>query len=136
VVYLPSERIVFTGDIIATQRPDPIIHPEKNGSSEGWIKTVQGIVKLDADQFVPGHGDVQSKADIQARLKSTEDKRTKIVAMVKEGKSLDDIKVAMGDNASPAAPVAGGPGGGRKSGGGRGPGFASLSEIVYNELKK
>jgi cyclase len=126
VVYLPAERIVFTGDIIATQRPDPIIHPEKNGSSEGWVKTVQGIAKLNADQFVPGHGDLQTKADIQARLKATEEKRAKIVALVKAGKSLDEIKAAMGDN--PPAPAAGG--------GRGGPAFASFSEIVYNELKK
>src|SRR5208283_3853734 len=32
VVYLPAAKIVFTGDIIATQFPDPIIHAEKNGS--------------------------------------------------------------------------------------------------------
>jgi cyclase len=127
IVYLPTQRIVFTGDIIATQRPDPIIHPEKNGSSEGWIKTVQGIAKLNADQFVPGHGDVQTKAQIQSRLKATEEKRAKIVGLVKQGKSLDEIKTAVGDN-PPAAPAGGG--------GGRGPAFASFSEIVNNELKK
>ena len=44
VVYLPGEKIVFTGDIIATQLPDPLIHLEKNGSSEGWITTAKGIV--------------------------------------------------------------------------------------------
>src|SRR5271165_5468039 len=68
VVYLPGEKIVFTGDIIATTLPDPLIHLEKNGSSEGWIKTTQGIVGLKADQFVPGHGDVQMKAVIEKRL--------------------------------------------------------------------
>src|SRR5580658_3708636 len=35
VVYLPSEKIVFTGDIIAGGKAaDPLIHREKNGSSE------------------------------------------------------------------------------------------------------
>lgn len=121
IVYLPQEKIVFTGDIVATNRVDPIIHPEKNGNSEGWIKTMQGIVKLNADQFVPGHGDVQTKAQVEDRLKTTAEKRAKIVAMVKEGKSLEEIKTAMGD--APAA-------------GGRGPNFPSLSEIVYNETKK
>ena len=41
VVYLPREKIVFTGDIIATQIADPLIHAEKNGSSEGWITTIR-----------------------------------------------------------------------------------------------
>ena len=46
VVYLPDQKIVFTGDIVAMQRPDPLIHPEKNGLSEGWIETAKGMVKL------------------------------------------------------------------------------------------
>ena len=110
----------------------PIIHPEKSGSSEGWIKTVQGILKLNADRFVPGHGDVQSKADIEARLKATSEKRAKIVAMIKEGKSLEEIKAAVGDAPPPAPAQGAAPGGGR----GRGPGFAGLTDIVYNETKK
>jgi glyoxylase-like metal-dependent hydrolase (beta-lactamase superfamily II) len=124
VIYLPADKIVFTGDIIAANRPDPIIHAEKGGNTEGWIKTVQGIIKLNADEFVPGHGDLQTKADIETRLKTTSEKRDKIIAMVKEGKSLDEIRTAMGDPA-PAA--------GRGRGG---PAFPSLTETVYNETKK
>lgn len=124
VVYLPSQRIVFTGDIIATTRPDPLIHLEKNGSSAGWITTVQGILGLDADRFVPGHGELQSKSEIQARLTSATQKRAQIAALVKEGKSLDEIRTAVGDPAPAAA----------SGGGGRGGGFASFTEVVYREL--
>jgi cyclase len=126
IILLPAEKIVFTGDVIAANRPDPIIHTEKGGTSEGWVKTVEGIAKLNADQFVPGHGDLQTKADIETRLKTTSGKRAKIIAMIKDGKSLDEIKAATGD--APAAPAAGG--------GRGGPAFASLSETVYNEQKK
>jgi cyclase len=124
IVYLPGEKIVFTGDIIAAQRPDPLIHLEKNGSSEGWITTTKGIVALDADQFVPGHGDLQTKADIEKRLTNTEAKRAKIKELVEQGKSLDEIKAAVGD----PPPAQGGPG--------RGPVFASFTETVYKELTK
>jgi glyoxylase-like metal-dependent hydrolase (beta-lactamase superfamily II) len=82
VVYLPSQKIVFTGDIIAMTFPDPLIHLQKNGSSEGWITTTKGIVGLDSDQFVPGHGDVQTKAAIQKRLADAEAKRAKIKGLV------------------------------------------------------
>ena len=118
VVYLPDEKIVFTGDIIATQLPDPLIHLEKNGSSEGWITTTKGIVGLNADQFVPGHGNVQTKADIQKRLTDAEAKRAKIKELVAQGKSLDEIKAAVGDQ--PAAQAR----------------FASFTEVVYKELTK
>src|SRR5215469_8908077 len=122
VVYFPNEKIVFTGDIIATQLPDPLIHLEKHGSSEGWITTTKGIVALNADQFVPGHGDLQTKAAIQRRLSDTEAKREKIKELVAQGKSLNEIRAAVGDPA---------PNRGR---GGRGPNFASFTEVVYQEL--
>ena len=126
VVYLPDQKIVATGDIIATQLPDPLIHREKNGSSEGWITTAKGIAALNADEFVPGHGDVQTKAAIQKRLADTEAKRAKIKDLVAQGKSLDEIKAAVGD-----PPPNQGRGGGRG-----GPNFASFTEVVYQELTK
>jgi len=127
VVYLPSEKIVFTGDIVAAQMPDPLIHLEKNGSSEGWIATAKGIVALDSDQFVPGHGDLQTKAMVQARLANAQAKRAKIAELVKQGKSLDEVRAAV--DPPPATPPAGG-------GGGRGGGFASYTQVVYTELTK
>src|SRR5438309_4157134 len=68
MVYLPEQKIVFTGDIIATNQPYTLIHAKKNGSSEGWIQTVKGLASLNADTYVPGHGDLQTKADVQQRL--------------------------------------------------------------------
>ena len=126
VIYLPTEKIVFTGDIIAANRPDPIIHPEKGGNSEGWVTTAKGIAALDSDQFVPGHGDLQTKADIQKRVNDTVAKRDKIKALIAQGKSLEEARAATGDTPPPA-----------KGGGGRGgPSFPSLTDIVYQESGK
>jgi len=124
VIYLPTEKIAFTGDVIAGGvMADPLIHLEKNGSSEGWITTVKGIAALNADQFVEGHGDVLTKADIDKRLANAEAKRAKIKDLVAQGKSLDEIRTAVGD--PPPA-----------QGGGRGPGFPSFTQVVYQELTK
>lgn len=122
VVYLPEEKIVATGDIIAGNG-DPLIHREKNGSSEGWITTVKGIVAIDADVFIAGHGNTQTKADVQNRLAAVTAKREKIKELVAQGKSLDQIKAAVDP-----PPAQGG------KGGGRGPNFPSFSEVVYQEL--
>jgi cyclase len=121
VVYLPDEKIVATGDIIAGNG-DPLIHREKNGSSEGWVTTVKGIVALDADVFVSGHGNTQTKADIQNRLAAVTAKREKIKELVAQGKSLDEIRAAL--DPPPA----------QGKGGGRGPNFPSFTEVVYQEL--
>ena len=65
------------------------------------------------------------KADVENRLNDTEAKRAKIKELVAQGKSLDEIKAAVGD---PPAVQDGGPG--------RGPEFASYTEVVYKELTK
>jgi len=122
VVYLPNEKIVFTGDIIATQRPDPLIHLEKNGTAEGWIQTTKGMAGLNAETYVPGHGDLQTKADIQKRLKDAEERVAKIKQMVAQGKSLQDVRKAFGEP-EPAAPAPG-----------RGPAFPTFTETTYKEL--
>jgi cyclase len=120
MIYLPADRIVFAGDVIASTLPDALIHLEKHGSSEGWVTTVKGMLKLNVDQVVPGHGNIMTKDDVRMRLARVEEKRAKVKELVGQGKSLAEIKTALGDPA-PAA-------------GGRGPGFPTLTEVIYREL--
>jgi cyclase len=122
VVLLPGEKVVFTGDIIAANRPDPLIHLEKNGSSAGWIQTAKGIAALNADVFIPGHGTPQTKADLDSRISRVEAKRTKILDWISQGKTLDEIRTAVGDP-PPAA-------------NGSGPSFPTFTDVVYRESAK
>ena len=109
IVYLPAQKIVSTGDIVVTNRADdnPNIHFEKNGSTEGWLANVKGMIALNADTYVTGHGDLLTKADLQRKLTATTERRNKIAAMVKEGKTLDEIKAALPDAPAPGAPPRG-----------------------------
>jgi cyclase len=152
VVYLPAQKIVSTGDIVVTNRADdnPNIHFEKNGSTEGWLANVKGMIALDADTYITGHGDLVTKADLQRKLAATTERRNKIVAMVKEGKTLEEIKAALPDAPAPGAPPrgagapgAGAPGGAARgasapgAGGGRGgPAPLTFVETAYQEITK
>jgi cyclase len=129
IVYLPDQKIVFTGDIVTLQVPFPLIHAEKQGTSEGWITTMKAILALDAETFVPGHGDVQTSVPslgfdgkdlLRKRLANTEERRAKIADLVKQGKSLDEIKTALGETEA-------------ARGGTR---FPTFTEVVYQELTK
>ena len=71
-----------------------------------------------------GHGELVTKADLQKRMTEVQEKKAKIAAMVGQGQSLQDIKTALGESASATAPP-----------GGRGPAIASLTEIIYAEVK-
>ena len=121
VVLLPAQKIAFTGDIIATTFHGPLIHQAKGGTSEGWIASAKGILSLDADRFVPGHGDVQNKEEIEKKLSDAEAERAQIKTLVAKGDSLQQVESAVGD---PAPGMSGG----------NAPHFPSYAEVVYREL--
>jgi cyclase len=125
VVYLPDQKVVFGGDLLVTNRPDTNIHLEKNGSAAGWIENAKGMLGLDADTYLTGHGNMMTKADVQKKLDLIQDKYNKIKAMVAQGKSLDEIKTSLGEPTAPPPPNANGA-----------PPAATLTEIMYKEVSK
>jgi cyclase len=109
IVYRPDQKVIFTGDVLSWGgSPTPIVHDEKHGSAAGWISTVEEMLKLDADIFVIGHGDVQTKAEVQQKLAQFRQQHEKIKAMVAQGKSLEEVGQAMAVNTpNTPAPLAG-----------------------------
>jgi glyoxylase-like metal-dependent hydrolase (beta-lactamase superfamily II) len=140
VVFLPDQKVCSTGDIVVTNRADdnPNVHFEKNGSTAGWLESVKGMIALNADTYVTGHGDLVTKADLQRKLNATTERRNKIAAMIKQGKSLDDIKAALPDAPAPGAPARGtGAPPAAAGGAGRGgPAPLTFVETAYQELSK
>ncbi len=119
VVFFPDKKLAFIGDL-AFLKMDPLIHRQKGGSSTGLIRTLKALLELDADKFFSGHDDVVTKSNIETLMKSLQGKQDKVKALIKEGKSLDEVKKAFGIAESPAKP-----------GGFR---FPSLVETMYLEL--
>ncbi len=119
VVYFPDEKVAFLGDLLFLGR-DPLIHKHKNGNSFGLVKALKSILKLDADTFIHGHGDIASPSDVEGVIKSLEEKQTKIKALIKEGKSLEEIKKIFNVEDRPPRP------GERR--------WLSLVETIYLEL--
>ncbi len=91
VVYFPDEKVAFIGDLIFIGR-DILIHRSKNGSSFGLVKVLKAMLNLDAEAFVHGHGDLATKKEIQNLIQSVEEKQVKIQALVKGGKTLEQVK--------------------------------------------
>ena len=95
VIYIPGDNVAILGDLFFKGR-DPLIHMHKNGSSEGLAKVLQDIIDLDADVYLSGHTDPVKKAEIEDLRKTLIEKQEKVMALIKEGKSLDQIKEAFG----------------------------------------
>jgi cyclase len=116
VMLLPDERIVFGGDLVDLTQ-FALVHAQKGGSTEGWITSMKGIIALDADTFVSGHGGLETKSALKTRLAAVEARRQKIREMIAAGKSLEEIKQTAGPD-EPAYGLFGSPG---------------FTEVVYNE---
>ena len=53
------------------------------------------MLALDADTYVSGHGGMESKAQLRARLADVEQRREQIKAMVYAGKTLEEVEQAL-----------------------------------------
>ena len=95
VVLFPKEKAAFVGDLVFLGR-DPLVHRQKGGTSFGLARNLEEILKLDADVFISGHNDPETKADIRGELKSIQAKQAKVKELVDAGKTLDEIKTALG----------------------------------------
>ncbi len=97
-VYLPRQKIVFAGDLISPAiGAYPGIHLCKRGSSQGWIASAEALLALDADLFVSGHGAPVTRAELQGRIDAARARRAQVADLVKQGKTLAQVKAAVQD---------------------------------------
>jgi cyclase len=105
IVYLPDQKIVFTGDILTMQVPLPLVHREKHGSADGIIANLKGIAALNVETYVPGHGDPQTKATVEKRLVDSQARVAQVKKLFTEGKTLADVRKAVGDTSTPLGTI-------------------------------
>lgn len=61
VVYVPSKKLLFTGDVLFTD-----FHPfMADGDIAGWTKTIDALLTMDLEKIVPGHGPLSTKKDLR-----------------------------------------------------------------------
>jgi glyoxylase-like metal-dependent hydrolase (beta-lactamase superfamily II) len=85
VLYLPSKKIVFAGDLFF----NGAIPNVQDASVLEWLKTLDKLLKLDAEKYLPGHGAVASKKEVELFKGYLEDLRLMVQAAVDRGDSLE-----------------------------------------------
>ena len=120
VVYIPAEKAAIVGDLVFIGR-DPLIHKAKHGSSMGLVSVLKALAGLDADVYLSGHADGVDKRAVEFLANRIQQVQAKVNALVREGKTLPEVKALLGIADPPSA-----------SGARRWP---SLVEIIYQELK-
>lgn len=85
VMLLPAQRIAFVGDLFFNEA----IPNVQDASILTWMKTLEEVLKLDADKFVPGHGGVGGRRDIQNFLSYFETLQSLVKVYVDRGDSVE-----------------------------------------------
>jgi cyclase len=87
LLYLPQEKIAFLGDLFFH---DALPNVEDANLLE-WMKTLREVLKLDAKSFIPGHGQIGSRQDVEEFLGYFEDLRGLVEPAVKRGEPLEQV---------------------------------------------
>lgn len=93
VVLFPQHRTLAAGDMFTFGDATPqLVDYAGGGSAKEWTATLDGVLKLDFDRVVPGHGVVTTKAEMRKFRESTARLATRIHDMVAGKKSRADIE--------------------------------------------
>ena len=85
VLFLPSQKIAYAGDLFF----NAAIPYVQDASILQWMKTLEVLLKLDAEKFVPGHGPVGTKKDVESFLAYFEELKALVQPVVDRGDSVD-----------------------------------------------
>ena len=89
--YFPAEKVLFTGDDLATRQWPYIFEP--CGSLERWMKAFEHMLSLDVDVVVPGHGALVETDHIEEQLDFLKRLKRAVLETVSEGKGPEDIEM-------------------------------------------
>ena len=92
VALFPAQRVLAAGDLftIGDTTPELVDYPG-GGSAKQWPQTIEGVLSLDFDQVVPGHGTVGTKADMRKFHDTSIRLKDRVHEMIVGKKSKDEI---------------------------------------------
>ncbi len=87
-VYIPEERVVFTGDNIF-YKVQTFLH---QGYPEEWLQSLKRIGELDVDVIVPGHGEVCDKSYLKEQVAFIEEWVEAVRQAIKQGLTKEEAQ--------------------------------------------
>lgn len=87
IVYLPDEKVIFTGDIIMNQR----VTSNRDGSVIGTLKAIDLINSYDWNTLIAGHGTITDKKAADFTTKYFTLLKTRVLEAIEAGITADEI---------------------------------------------
>ena len=83
IIYFPDLGTIHGGDLL--HGIAPFIDYGNGGSSMAWITTLEGALELEWDTAIPGHGDLMTRADVEAFRDQMVSVRARMTELIGEG---------------------------------------------------
>jgi glyoxylase-like metal-dependent hydrolase (beta-lactamase superfamily II) len=95
LVYLHGSNVIVAGDLFFNFM-FPFIDLDSGGSVRGYIAAQQWIVDIAEEDtvIIPGHGELASRADLQASIDMLRDAESRVEALVLEGMTEEEVVAA------------------------------------------
>lgn len=92
VIFFRGANVIHAGDVFFNA-VFPFIDLDSGGSVGGYLEAMDDILSLAGPdtRIIPGHGPLADKADLQAARDMLADARSKVKALLDEGKSEQDV---------------------------------------------
>jgi len=104
IVYFPELKVIHTGDLFlgraappggaAQTRPPGVniyVDYAQGGSFMEWTKTLDGVLQMDFDTVIPGHGPISTKEDVAKFRSDLEIMRTRLIGVVRNSSNKDEM---------------------------------------------
>ena len=114
VIHFPDLRTIHTGDLVVWgERSDgstlsPFMDYGNGGSGVEWTATLDGVLELDFDTVIPGHGPILTKDDVRTFRDRMQTLRERMTEAIDAGVARGDVasRVDTADLHWPLAPAA------------------------------
>jgi len=88
VVHVPEDRVLFAGDLIFAETfpwaGDPTADPDQ------WIQTFKELLEMDIETYVPGHGPLCTKDEIETQLAWFQAARDEMADLIAGGATQEE----------------------------------------------
>lgn len=93
VIYLPEEKVLFSGDIITSAN-----HPYKGDACfSDWLKGLNNLKEFDIEWLIPGHGEICKKSEINRFIDYFQIMLDLTNQLIQKGSSREAVVEAVND---------------------------------------
>src|SRR4029453_7884358 len=104
MVWVEEDRLLFTGDVVMSQR---FLAAQNTSSLVTWLATLDELSALKPAHVVPSHGKLGDATLIARDREFLQAVQSRVGALKKEGKSVDEAIAAVGAEIAPKSPEGG-----------------------------